>query len=210
MILIIYFTFLLQYFGIHVQSKNSNIHQIQQNQLHEGDVIFQTNNEGQGKAIMLATKSKYTHCGILFNDKNKWYVYEAVQPVQVNTLEDFIERGDGHHYVIKRLKANNSKDKLPIEKMKIAAKTYLGKDYDIFFNWSDEEMYCSELVYKIYSEGAGIKICDKKYLKDFDLKHPIVKALMKERYGNKIPLDEMMIAPSTIFESIQMELVVEK
>jgi hypothetical protein len=180
---------------------------IQNDNLKEGDVIFQTTGGEQGEAIMLATKSKYTHCGILFKDKNKWYVYEAIQPVQVNALEDFIERGDGEHYVIKRLKNQSA---LPIEKMKATAKNYLGKDYDIFFNWSDEEIYCSELVYKIYSEGAGIEICNKKYLKDYDLSNPNVKALMKKRYGNKIPLNEMMIAPSTIFESAQMELVVEK
>ncbi len=175
--------------------------------LKDGDVIFQTNIEGQGEAIMLATKSKFSHCGILFKTKNKWYVYEAIQPVQVNTLEAFIQRGDGRRYVIKRLKTKNP---LPIENMIAVAKTYMDKDYDLVFNWSDEEMYCSELVYKIYSKGAGIEICDKKYLKDYDLKNPIVKALMKERYGDKIPLDEMMIAPSTIFESEKMELVEEK
>jgi hypothetical protein len=42
------------------------------------------------------------------------------------------------------------------------------------------------------------------------LSHLNEKALMKKRYGHKIPLNEMMIAPSTIFESVQMELVVEK
>ncbi len=207
MALTIYFSLLLQLLNVYPQQKSIIIHTVQNENLKEGDIIFQTNGGEQGEAIMLATKSKYTHCGILFKDKNKWYVFEAIQPVQVNTLEDFIERGDGEHYVIKRLKGQSP---LPIEKMKAEAKTYLGKDYDIFFNWSNDEIYCSELVYKIYSEGAGIKICNKKYLKDYDLSNPTVKALMKKRYGNKIPLNEMMIAPSTIFESEKMELVVEK
>jgi hypothetical protein len=207
MVLTIYFSLLLQLLNTDVQQKRVIKQVIQNDNLKEGDVIFQTTGGEQGEAVMLATKSKYSHCGILFKDGNKWYVYEAIQPVQVNTLEDFIERGDGEHYVIKRLK---NKSKLPIEKMKLTAKKYLGKDYDIFFNWSNEAIYCSELVYKIYSEGAGMEICNKKYLKDYDLSNPDVKALMKKRYGNKIPLNEMMIAPSTIFESVQMELVVEK
>jgi uncharacterized protein YycO len=207
MILTIYFSLLLQLLNIHVQQKPVVDIIAQNENLKEGDIIFQSTGGEQGEALMLATKSKYTHCGIIFKDKNKWYVYEAIQPVQVNTLADFIERGEGEHYVIKRLKGQST---LPIEKMKAAAKTYLGKDYDIFFNWSNEEIYCSELVYKIYSEGAGIEICNKKYLKDYDLSNPNVKALMKKRYGNKIPLNEMMIAPSTIFESEKMELVVEK
>jgi hypothetical protein len=196
MILSIVFTLILSLFS-----------SFQNDHLKEGDIIFQTTGGEQGEAIMLATKSKYTHCGILFKDKNKWYVYEAIQPVQVNALEDFIERGDGQHYVIKRLKSEYRKNPLPIDQMKIHAKTYMGKDYDVFFNWSNEEIYCSELVYKIYQEGAGIAICDKKYLKDYNINHPVVKALMKKRYGTKIPLNEMMIAPSTIFESEKMELV---
>jgi hypothetical protein len=207
MVLTIYFSILLQFFSADVQQKKAIIQIIQNDQLQEGDVIFQSNSGEQGDAIKLATKSKYTHCGILFKDNNKWYVFEAIQPVQANTLEDFIERGDGEHYVIKRLKSQSA---LPIEKMKATAKTYLGKDYDIFFNWSDDEIYCSELVYKVYQNGANIEICKKKYLKDYDLSNPNVKALMKKRYGNKIPLDEMMIAPSTIFESEKMELVREK
>jgi Permuted papain-like amidase enzyme, YaeF/YiiX, C92 family len=210
MILTIFLSFLLHCFNIEDAQNNLITKNIPYEKLKDGDIIFQTNIGGQGEAIMLATKSKLTHCGILFQTKNKWYVYEAIQPVQVNTLEDFIERGDGHRYVIKRLKAAYQKNPLPIDKMIGVAKTYLDKDYDLAFNWSDEEMYCSELVYKIYSKGANIELCEKKYLKDYDLTNPVVKAQMKERYGNKIPLDEMMIAPSTIAESEKMELVDER
>ena len=31
-----------------------------------GDIIFIVNPSGQGKAIQLATKSKYTHVGVIF------------------------------------------------------------------------------------------------------------------------------------------------
>jgi hypothetical protein len=34
--------------------------------LKSGDIIFIVNPAGQGKAIQLATKSKYTHVGIVF------------------------------------------------------------------------------------------------------------------------------------------------
>ena len=36
------------------------------NELKSGDIIFQTNPKGQGKAIQLATGSKFTHCGVIF------------------------------------------------------------------------------------------------------------------------------------------------
>ncbi|MEQ1306562.1 hypothetical protein [Acinetobacter bereziniae] len=43
-----------------------------------------------------------------------------------------------------------------------------------------------------------------KGLSSFDLSHPHVKALMKQRYGQHIPLNEMVIAPSVLFNSKQL------
>jgi hypothetical protein len=82
----------------------------------------------------------------------------------------------------------------------------IDKDYDWVFNWSEEEMYCSELVYKAYL-NAGIKISDTKLLKDYKLSHPIVQAQLKERYGNNIPLNDTMVAPSDIAEDHRLKVV---
>ncbi len=43
--------------------------------------------------------------------------------------------------------------------------------------------------------------------KDFDLSHPTVKKIMKERYGNKIPLEEKVISPVSMFEDEGLEVV---
>ncbi len=59
-------------------------------EFHDGDMIFQTSQSGQSLAIQYATHSKYTHCGLLFNDNGKWYVYEAVQPVKKTLFKDWI------------------------------------------------------------------------------------------------------------------------
>ena len=39
--------------------------------LKTGDILFITSSGGQGKAIQLATKSKYTHVGIVFVENGK-------------------------------------------------------------------------------------------------------------------------------------------
>jgi hypothetical protein len=49
-----------------------------QNEIKDGDIIFQTSLSNQSKAIQLATKSKYSHCGIIFKNENGFYVLEAV------------------------------------------------------------------------------------------------------------------------------------
>lgn len=66
-------------------------------EIKNGDLIFQTSLSRQSKAIQLATKSKYSHCGIVFYDNGQFYVFEAIQPVKSTPLDKWIARGkDGH------------------------------------------------------------------------------------------------------------------
>lgn len=175
----------------------------------DGDIIFQNSNSSQSKAIELATKSKYTHMGIIFKKNDgKYYVYEAVQPVKFTPLKEWIERGNGSHFVIKRL--NQPITMLNKKNLKQEALKHLGKNYDIYFEFSDKKMYCSELVWKIYKNAIGIEIGKIKKLKNFDLSHNIVKSLMKKRYKDHIPYKENVISPQSIFESTNLKLVVEK
>lgn len=168
--------------------------------LMEGDMLFQISTSGQGKAIQLATNSPYSHCGILFRENNEWMVFEGVQPVKKTKLSDWINRGEGHHYVSKRHKdAASLLTKAVKDKMKEEAKKLVGKNYDLTFEWNDDRIYCSELVYKIYQRGAGIEVGKLQKLREFDLSNPIVKAKLVERYGTKIPLDEPVISPGAIF-----------
>ena len=50
-------------------------------QLKDGDILFQPSFSQQSKAVEIATNSPYSHCGILFFENGKPYVYEAIQPV---------------------------------------------------------------------------------------------------------------------------------
>ncbi len=163
----------------------------------DGDIIFQTTSGATGKAIQLATHSKYNHCGVLFFENNQWIVYEAVQPVKKTTLKEFNERGQG---TVKRLnsKVLTAED---ILKLKTLFKTYERKDYDEAFNWSDDKIYCSELVYKLYNNALKIELCKPRKLSNFDLNNPLVKEKLNEKYGNKIPLNEPMVSPEDIFKS---------
>ena len=191
----------------------NNVHTIANGntELQNGDIIFQTSQSNQSKAIQLATKSKYSHVGIVYKNYNKFFVYEAVQPVKLTPLTEWIDRGKDDHYVVKRLK-NASEVLTPktLTKMKSIGEKYKGKNYDIYFEWSDERIYCSELVWKIYNEATGIEIGELEELKDFDLSHKVVKTKMKERYGNEIPMDEIVISPSSMFNSDELVTVKEE
>jgi hypothetical protein len=171
-------------------------------EIRDGDLIFQTSLSGQSKAIQLATKSKYSHCGIIYKENGQYFVFEAVQPVKSTPLDKWIARGENGHYIIKRLK---NADKVltfeTLKKMKVEGEKFRGKNYDLTFEWSDDKIYCSELIWKIYQRAAGIEVGKLEKLSDFDLTSEVVKTKMRERYGDKIPMNEIVISPSAIFDS---------
>lgn len=180
-------------------------------QLHDGDIIFQTSRSSQSAAIQIATHSKYSHMGIIFFKEGKPYVFEAVRTVQYTPLKQWIDRGIKRHYVIKRLRnAEKVMTSQAIEKLKTVAAKLRGKPYDHTFDWSDDRIYCSELVWKIYDRGIGIQIGQIKKLRDFDLSNDAVKSKMKERYGDQIPFNETVISPGDMFSSELLKTVSEK
>lgn len=179
--------------------------------IQNGDIIFQTSKSSQSKAIQLATNSKYSHMGIIYENEGRFFVYEAVQPVQLTPLKAWINRGKDGHYVIKRLEnADEILTKEVLARMKRTAEKFKGKPYDIYFEWSDDKVYCSELVWKIYKQAADIEIGQLEQLSDFDLTNSIVRAKMKERYGDNIPMDEKVISPAAMFNADKLITVEEK
>lgn len=173
-----------------------------ENRLREGDVIFHESRSAQSRAIQLATGSRYSHMGIVSRQDGKWFVYEAVQPVTMTPLREWIARGRDGHYVVKRLRRPLAAAELA--RMQNEGKRHRGKSYDLVFGWDDDRIYCSELVWKIYKRGAGVEIGKLARLRDFDLSAPAVKAKMRERYGNRIPMDEPVISPAAMFDSKEL------
>lgn len=146
--------------------------------------------------------------GIIYVTPTGIYVYEATQPVKLTALNDWIRRGDGSHYVVKRLRNDALLTRENLKKMHAAGERYKGKNYDLYFEWSDDRMYCSELVWKIYKEALGIEIGKLQTLSSFNLANNTVQQKLKERYGDAIPLNEKVISPAAMFDSDQLITVI--
>ena len=73
-------------------AKNEAKTLLAQDDIKEGDLIFQTSLSEQSKAIQLATKSKYSHCGLIYKEGNDFVVFEAVQPVKKTLLDKWSRR----------------------------------------------------------------------------------------------------------------------
>lgn len=164
----------------------------------EGDIIFQISRSRQSKAIQSATGSRYSHCGILFKgSKGRLLVLEAENGVEFTDLETWIRRGDHHsHYVVKRW---NDLSAESLIKMKAIGKRFIGRKYDKKFLWNDTELYCSELVWKIYNEGAGIQLGVPQYIKNLPVStegRSILEASLKKKLEFHT---DPVISPAQIF-----------
>ncbi len=170
-----------------------------------GDIVFQDSESSQSKAIKLATGSDFSHCGIVMNINDERMVLEAVQPVKVTPIDEWFARGTDGKYTMKRLKNSEILTEKVGTKMWQIGESFIGKNYDIFFDWGDDRLYCSELVWKIYKRGAGIEVDARKKRKEYNLNSQEVKDQLNLRYGADIPLDHEMISPQDIFECDLLE-----
>lgn len=173
-------------------------------QWQNGDIIFTKTSGRQAIAVLAATESPWTHTAVIFIDKGKPMVLEAVQPVQIISLKAYLSRsGPQSNHRFKRLKDQTALKKDPLKQAAVWARKHVGKNYDGRFQWSDKTFYCSELVWKVYHQCAAIELCKVKKVKDYNLEHPKVKQLIKERFGsvNRLNLEEKIVAPSDIYDS---------
>ena len=170
-----------------------------------GDVIFQTSRSSQSEAIQLATDSPFSHVGIITIKDGAPMVYEAVGPVKATPLKDWIKRGARSDYRLMRPKTPLTPAQL--QAMERVGRKYKGKPYDLRFEWSDEKLYCSEFVWKIYAQGAGIELAKPRPMESYRLGHPKVRSTLVARWGSDIHWKEPMVAPSDLAQSALLEVV---
>lgn len=174
-----------------------------------GDLIFHQSQSAQSKAIYEATGSPWSHVGVLFEDRGTWYVAEATQPVRVVTLKSFIARGRGNHYRTYRLPSLTAAS---AQLLRDEIGKLMGGNYDLYFEWSDDLIYCSELVYKTFKTATGIELGNVQKFKDLKLDGPYVKELIRRRIqdtGRTLNLDEPIVTPVSQMLDSDLELVIK-
>ncbi len=186
-----------------------NFNVITFNDLQDGDVIFQRSQSKQAPAIAEATGSEWTHVGLIFgSEENGWVVYQSGAKTPT-PLTSFLKQGIGGH-VVRRLAEGVAKESLTqknLEVLKQAAHNLAQKPYDILFQWSDSQIYCSELVYKAYLAATELKIGNLQTWGDLKRDGPELAALVLARL-RKLPsefnvkeLKEDIITPQAQFDS---------
>jgi hypothetical protein len=169
----------------------------------EGDIFFQSFPHNElTDTIEGVTQSPRSHCGILRKHGEGWVIMEAIQPVCETPLADWVRRGRDGKYEVFRLK-EPFREKIP--GMIAAAQTYLGRPYDIRYRFDDEQIYCSELVFKSFRDAGGGALGRVQALGDLNWKPHA--AYIRKLEGGGLPLERKMITPRAVSEAEQLELV---
>jgi len=149
----------------------------------QGDIIAQSGEGGRGQIQMIknATNSEWTHIGVVMVNDGETMVFEAVQPVRLKPVKEFIERTK--KFKILRLKEPVAYTPEVLEKGRKFLLKNKGKNYDFKFMWGDDKMYCSELVWKCYKNVLGVELSTPKTFEEFILDDPLVAKTIKERFG---------------------------
>ncbi|MEQ1571596.1 MAG: YiiX/YebB-like N1pC/P60 family cysteine hydrolase, partial [Myxococcota bacterium] len=127
-------------------------------------------------------------------------VLEAISPVSLTPLAQWADRAADGRIAIKRLRdADSALTPEARQRMIALGRSWLGRPYDSRFGWSDDQLYCSELVHKLFVE-AGVELGTPHPLRDFDLSDPEVAAAARARFGGALPLDELVVAPVDLYD----------
>ncbi len=163
-----------------------------------GDIVFQDSGSGQCAAIKIATNSPWSHCGIVLPKDGSLQVLEAVQPVCWTPVREWKRRGREGKISVVRLTQQTKLTPQVIDKMLGEGESMVGRNYDALFRWDDKEIYCSELVWKVYHRAANLELCPTRPMSSYRLADPEVHALMQARYGTLPPLSEPMVSPEDL------------
>ncbi|MCD4783006.1 MAG: hypothetical protein K8T10_04150 [Candidatus Eremiobacteraeota bacterium] len=168
----------------------------------DGDIIFQEISGELGGEISAITGSPINHCGLIFFKEGELLVLEAADQVKLTPLKEWIFNGVDKKIALLRYKMAN--DNL-ISTVLIEAEKFRGNPYDYQYSMDDENIYCSELVYKAYKNGAGVKLCPLKKLRDLDYKGH--EEFIKKLTNGKLPLDREIITPVDIYKSEKLYVI---
>lgn len=173
----------------------------------EGDVLFQSLPNPPGldlvDAIEGSTGSPYSHCGMVFLEDGGWQVIEAIGPVKITPLDNYIARGRGNKFWAYRLDVAARKH---VPAALATMKQDLGKPYDPRYRFDDEAIYCSELIWRGWKAATGKELGTAVTLGSLNWQpyQAVIEAI--EGPGN-LPLDRKMITPRDLAKAKELTRV---
>lgn len=184
----------------YVESKLRNY--TQDIDVQHGDFIFQHLPGDMTAMIADITQSQYSHCGIIVKKPAGFFVLQAIGPVLETPLNQWINSGVGKRFTIVRLKKKFQSD---IPAIISQGYKFVGKPYDIQYQWDDQKIYCSELIYKAVFNATGLRLAE--FVRLGDMAWQPYEQTIRQITGGKLPLDREMITPQSLVVSDKVDMV---
>jgi Permuted papain-like amidase enzyme, YaeF/YiiX, C92 family len=173
--------------------------------LEAGDLVFETSTSRQSAAIRWATRSPWSHVGIVEVAGDGTFVLEALGRVSRTPWKAWRRRAlRGGELLVLRPRGLTADERA---RAVARARSLLGKPYDARFGWGDDRIYCSELVVKAYERGAGVSFGKRQRLADLRLAG--IEVAARKRWGGKLPKDLVLVTPASLAEDARLERVYE-
>ena len=171
--------------------------------LQNGDVVLQASTSERSALIRKASRSPYSHVGLIEVAKDGVFVIEAIQPVSRTPLAQWVKRGEGGSVTVLRPKGLEVAAR---NRVVAAAKKELGKPYDARYRWDDERLYCSELVVKSFARGASVSVGRQDVVKTLELSDE--ELALAAKLG--VSPSQTLVTPGSLVDDEAFEVLAEK
>lgn len=174
-------------------------------ELQSGDLVFERSRSRQSAVVAAVTHSHFTHVGVVFVDGGRVRVLEAVQPVRYTDFGAWVRRSEDGRFVARRLRnADTILTADAVQRLRREGERFLGRPYDLRFEWSDDALYCSELVWKMYDRALGIRLGEPQHWRDLDLASTAARRLARQRLGHLPDPNGLIITPARMLASDEL------
>jgi len=165
-----------------------------------GDLVFETSLSQQSRAIQWASRSRWSHVGVVERRGDEVAVIEALGVVSRTPWRDWARRArrGGAYLVLRPSELTPARRAAAVAE----ARRFLGRRYDARFGWGDDRIYCSELVVKAYQRGAGVTFGRRERLGELRLTG--IEGAMEKRWGGPVPMDLVLVTPASLAEDAQL------
>ena len=172
----------------------------------EGDLVFQALplDVDLIQAIEGITQSHYSHVGVLHLRKGKWTVIEACAPGVIYTpFEKWKKIGRNGRWAVYRLKP---KYRPLIPKFLKNLHSHAGKPYDFKYEFTDDKLYCSELVFHAWKKATQKNMGKPENVLTLNWK-PYQATIEKYNQGPLPASGRILISPISLSRANQLERV---
>jgi hypothetical protein len=169
----------------------------------DGDVVLQASRSTRSALIRRASRSSYSHVGVVEVARDGVFVIEAIEPVSRTPIRAWVQRGEGQWATVLRAKGLDDAARRRVVK---AAKKELGKPYDAKYRWDDVRLYCSELVVKAFARGGDLQVGEQQQVKSLAL----TAEELAWAASQGVPATQALVTPGSLAEDDAFEVVAER